>query len=51
VTNELLLLVREFGFTLPEIKHLLMNGFKSAFLGHKSKVEMLKKITRELESY
>ncbi len=49
LTDEYWLAVKEFGFTAPEIKHLILNGFKSAFLPHKKKVAMIKSVMKELE--
>jgi len=48
ITNELLICAEKFDFSLDEIKHLIVNGFKSAFLNHKDKIQMLKKINFEL---
>ncbi len=49
LTDEYWLAVKEFGFTAPEIKYLILNGFKSAFLPHKKKVAMIKSVMKELE--
>ncbi len=49
LTDEYWLAVKEFGFTAPEIKYLIINGFKSAFLPHNKKVTLIKKVMKELE--
>jgi len=49
LTDEYWLAVKEFGFTAHEIKYLILNGFKSAFLSHKKKVAMIKEVVKELE--
>ncbi|MCK4662170.1 MAG: adenosine deaminase [Bacteroidales bacterium] len=49
LTDEYMLAVQEFGFTPDELKYLILNGFKSAFLPLNEKVEMISKITKELE--
>jgi len=49
LTDEYWLAVKEFGFTAPEIKYLILNGFKSAFLPHKKKVALIKSVMKELE--
>jgi len=49
LTDEYWLAVKEFGFTAQEIKYLILNGFKSAFLPHKKKVAMIKSVMKELE--
>ncbi len=51
VTNELYLAHKHMGFSLPEIKDLLVFGFKSAFMRHKPKVDMLQAALRELKRY
>ena len=49
LTDEYWLAVKEFGFTAPELKYLILNGFKSAFLPHNKKVALIKDIMKELE--
>lgn len=49
LTKEYELVVKEFNFTADEIKYLIINGFKSAFLPLGEKVELLKRVTKELE--
>ena len=44
-----MLAVNEFGFNAKEIKYLIINGFKSAFLPHKNKVVLIKSVMKELE--
>ncbi len=50
LTREYEIVVKEFGFTADELKYLIINGFKSAFLPLKEKVELLRGVTKELES-
>jgi adenosine deaminase len=38
-----------FGFSLPEIKDLVVYGFKSAFLHHRQKVELLEQVLGQLK--
>jgi len=49
LTTEYMLAIEKFHFTRDEIKYIIINGFKSAFLPLNEKVELLKSITRELE--
>lgn len=51
VTDEFMLAHTELGFTLEEIKDLIVYGFKSAFLHHKEKVELLQRVLRELKEF
>jgi adenosine deaminase len=51
VTNELWLAHKHLNFTLPEIKDLIVFGFKSAFLHHKPKVDMLQAALADLKRY
>lgn len=49
VTDELLKAHLSLGFTLEEIKDLVIYGLKSAFLHHKEKVDLLKRTLTELK--
>jgi len=49
LTKEYEIAVKKFGFTGDELKYLIINGFKSAFLPLKEKVSLLRRITKELE--
>ena len=49
LTDEYMLAIKEFKFTPKEIKYLITNGFKSAFLPLNEKVKLLKKVTNELK--
>ena len=49
LTKEYEVVVKQFGFTADEIKYLIINGFKSAFLPLGEKVNLLKRVTKELE--
>ena len=44
-----MLAIEKFGFKANEIKYLILNGFKSAFLPLKEKVELIHKVTADLE--
>lgn len=49
MTDELWKAHTVLGFTLPEIKDLIVYGFKSAFLHHRPKVELLGRVLRDLK--
>ncbi len=49
VSKELWLCHQHFGWTLEQIKEVVIAGFKSAFLPYREKADLLKEITRELE--
>jgi adenosine deaminase len=49
LTDEYMLAIEKFGFTANELKYLIINGFKSAFLPLKEKVEMIHAVTKVLE--
>lgn len=49
LTKEYEIAVEKFGFNGEELKYLIINGFKSAFLPLKDKVGLLKDVTQELE--
>jgi adenosine deaminase len=49
LTKEYEIAVKKFGFTADELKYLIINGFKSAFLPLKEKVAILRAATKELE--
>ncbi|HJZ83812.1 MAG TPA: adenosine deaminase [Polyangia bacterium] len=51
VTKELLLCHQHYGFTLADIKELIVSGFKSAFLPYREKADLLKKVTKELDKF
>ena len=51
VTKELSICVNEFDFSKPELKRLITNGFKSAFLGYRERASMLEKVNRELDGF
>lgn len=51
VTNELWLAHKHQNYTLPEIKDLIVFGFKSAFLHQKPKVDMLQAALRKLKKF
>ena len=50
LTDEYMLAIEKFNFKPDEIKYLILNGFKSAFLPLKEKVELIHKVTKELEN-
>lgn len=49
VTDELIKAHRDLGFSLPEIKDLVVYSFKSTFQHHRVKVEMLESILHEIK--
>lgn len=49
LTKEYMIAVEKFGFQPDELKYLIINGFKSAFLPNSEKVRLLKRVTQELE--
>jgi adenosine deaminase len=51
VSKELLLAHQHYGFGLADIKELIISGFKSAFLPYREKADVLKDITKELETF
>ncbi|MSP60244.1 MAG: adenosine deaminase [Myxococcales bacterium] len=51
VSKELFLCHTEYGFTLDDLKELIISGWKSAFLPYREKADVLKKVTRELEAF
>ena len=44
-----MLAIEKFGFTPDELKYLVLNGFKSAFLPYAQKVEMVAMAMKEME--
>jgi adenosine deaminase len=48
VSKELLLCHQQYGFSLDDLKELIISGFKSAFLPYREKADLLKKVTAEL---
>ncbi|HEX2573403.1 MAG TPA: adenosine deaminase [Polyangia bacterium] len=51
VSKELLLCHLHYGFTLDDIKELIVSGFKSAFLPYREKADLLSRVTKELEQF
>jgi len=49
LTDEYMLAIKEFGFNADELKYLIINSFKSAFLPFHEKIEVLHSATREME--
>jgi adenosine deaminase len=50
LTDEYMLAIDKLGFTANDIKYLILNGFKSAFLPFQKKIQLIKKITEEMEA-
>jgi adenosine deaminase len=48
VTKELLLCHQHYGWSLQSIKDIIIDGFKSAFMPHREKVDLVTEISREL---
>ncbi|WP_236519725.1 adenosine deaminase [Sandaracinus amylolyticus] len=51
VSKELWLCHTQLGMTLPEIKRMILNGFKAAFLPFHQKQSFLRRIARELSAF
>jgi adenosine deaminase len=49
VTDELMILVDHYGFTLPELRSITINGFKSAFMPYRKKREVMKMALAEFD--
>lgn len=49
LTDEYMLAIKQYHFTADELKYLILNGFKSAFLPLKEKVELIHRVTKALE--
>jgi adenosine deaminase len=49
LTDEYMVAIEKLGFEADELKYLIINGFKSAFLPLHEKVKLLKQVTKELE--
>jgi adenosine deaminase len=51
VTNELFLAAKHLNFNLDDIKSIILDGFKSAFLPNRAKSIMLNMVNDELKKY
>jgi adenosine deaminase len=51
VSKELLLCHQTYGFTLDDIKEVIVAGFKSAFLSHREKSDILQRVNVELAKF
>ena len=51
VSKELLLCHQHYGLSLCDLKEIIVSGFKSAFLPYREKADLLKVITRELDTF
>ena len=51
VSKEILLCHQTYGFGLADLKEILIAGFKSAFLPHREKSDLLKQVTQELDTF
>ncbi len=49
VTKELYLAYESFGLDIGDIKNIIIDGFKSAFIHHRERKEMVKDVANELE--
>ncbi len=49
LTDEYMIAIEKLKFTANDIKYIVLNGFKSAFLPFHEKIKMIKDVTRELE--
>ncbi len=50
LTDEYMVAIEKYGFSADDLKYLILNGFKSAFLPLKEKEHMIKEITKEMAS-
>lgn len=50
LTDEYMLAIKKYNFSADELKYLIINGFKSAFLSLHDKVGVIKRVTKELEN-
>jgi adenosine deaminase len=50
VTRELELAVSSFDLDIGQVHEIILNGFKSAFLPHARKVELVRQVVAELEA-
>ena len=51
ISKELYLCHTQYGFTLDDIKELIISGWKSTFLPYRERADVLKKVTLELASF
>lgn len=51
VTNELYLAYTAFNLDIEDIKSIVIDGFKSAFIHHRERTELVKGVAKELEKY
>ncbi len=49
LTDEYMIAIEKLNFTAKDIKYVILNGFKSAFLPLHQKIKMIKEVTQELE--
>ncbi|MEA2041616.1 MAG: adenosine deaminase [Bacteroidota bacterium] len=49
LTDEYMLALEELDFTADDLKYLILNGFKSAFLPFSEKISLIKEVTKEME--
>lgn len=49
LTNEYMIAIEKYGFKPDDIKYLILNGFKSAFLPLNKKVKLIHRISKEME--
>ena len=50
LTDEYMLAINELGWTYQEVKKVIINGFKSAFIPYRARVELLNRALREMET-
>ncbi len=51
LTREFMIAHEHYGFTLEEIKDIIIQSFKSAFIPYRDRREMLKEVIKELENF
>jgi len=51
LTKEFMLAHQYFNLKIPDFKEIIINGFKSAFLPHRDRTNMIRRIADELDTY
>lgn len=49
LTDEYMLAINKLGFNADQIKYIILNGFKSAFIPFHEKIDIIKRVTKEME--
>ncbi len=51
LTDEYILAIKTFGLTMIDVKEIIVNSFKSAFMNHRERTIMIKTIARQLDEF